>query len=38
MGHGIIMGAYHNVAMYTNIARTLIYHVLLWTIMIFLFS
>ncbi len=38
MGHAIIMGEYHDVAMYTDVARTFIYYVLLGPIMIFLFS
>ncbi len=37
MGRAIIMGAYH-VTMHTDVARTLIYYVLLFPIMIFLFS
>ncbi len=36
MGHDVVMGAYH-VTMHTDVARTLIYYVLLCPIMIFLF-
>ncbi len=38
MGHGIVMGTYHDVTMHTDVAMTLIYYVLLRPIMIFLFS
>ncbi len=38
MGHNIVMGTYHDDIMHTDIARTLIYYVLLHPIMIFLFS
>ncbi len=38
MGHDIVMGTFHDVAMHSDVARTLIYYVLLCPIMIFLFS
>ncbi len=38
MGHGIIMGTYHDVTMHTDVATTLIYYVLLRPTVIFLFS
>ncbi len=38
MNHGIVIGKYHDVTMYTVVATTLIYYVLLHPIMIFLFS
>ncbi len=38
MSHDIVMGAYHGLTMHTDVARTLIYYVLLCPIMIFLFS
>ncbi len=38
MGHGTVMGTYHDVTMHTDVATTLIYYVLLRPIMIFLFS
>ncbi len=37
MGHDVMV-AYHDVTMHTDVARTLIYYVLLHPIMIFLFS
>ncbi len=33
MGYDIIMGAYHNVTMHTDIAKTLIYYVLISLLM-----
>ncbi len=38
IGHGIVMGTYHDVTMHTDVATPLIYNVLLRPIMIFLFS
>ncbi len=38
MGHSIVVGTYHDVTMHTDVAMTLIYYVLLCSIMIFLFS
>ncbi len=38
MGHEVVMGAYHDVTMHTDVARTLIYYALLCLNMIFLFS
>ncbi len=38
MGHGIVMDTYHDVTKDTDVATTLIYYVLLYLIMIFLFS
>ncbi len=38
MGHDVVMGIYHDVTMQTDVARILIYYVLLHPIMIFLFS
>ncbi len=38
MSNGVAMGTYHDVAMHTDVARTLIYYVLLWPSIIFLFS
>ncbi len=38
MGHDIVMGTYHDVTMHINVARTLIYYVLLGAIMIFPFA
>ncbi len=38
MGHDIVMGTYNDVTMHTDVARTLLYYVLLRPIMIFLFS
>ncbi len=38
MGHGIAMGTYHDVTMHADVVTTLIYYVLLRSIMIFLFS
>ncbi len=38
MGHSIVVGTYHDATMYTDVAITLIYYVLLRPIIIFLFS
>ncbi len=38
MGYNILMGAYHDVRVHIDVARTLIYYVLLGPIKIFLFS
>ncbi len=38
MGHGIVMGTYHDVTIHADVATNLIYYVLLRPIMIFLFS
>ncbi len=38
MGYHIVIGAYHDVTMNTDVARTLIYYVLIHPILIFLFS
>ncbi len=38
MGHGIVMGTYHDVTMHTDVVTTLIYYELLCRIVIFLFS
>ncbi len=38
MGHGIVVGTYHDVTMHTDVATILIYYVLLRPIMISLFS
>ncbi len=37
MGHGIVVGTYHDVTVHTDVATTLIYYVLIYPIMIFLF-
>ncbi len=37
MGCNVVIGTYHDVTMYTDVTRTLIYYVLLCAIMIFLF-
>ncbi len=36
MGHDVVMGTYHDATIHTDVARTLIYYVLLCPIMIFL--
>ncbi len=38
MGHDVAMSTYHDGTLHTEVARTLIYYVLLLPIMIFLFS
>ncbi len=38
MGHDVVIGTYHDVTMHTDVARMLIYYVLIRPIMIFLFS
>ncbi len=38
MGHDGVIGTYHDVTMQTDVARMLIYYVLIRPIMIFLFS
>ncbi len=38
MSHDVVMGTDHDVTMHTDVARTLIYYVLLRPIMIFKFS
>ncbi len=38
MGHNVVIGTYHDVTMQTDVARMLIYYVLIRPIMIFLFS
>ncbi len=38
MGHDVVIGTYHDVTMQTDVARMLIYYVLIRSIMIFLFS
>ncbi len=38
MGHDLVMEAYHDVTMHADVARNLIYYVLLSLIVIFLFS
>ncbi len=37
MGHDVVIGTYHDVTMQTDVARMLIYYVLIRSIMIFLF-
>ncbi len=38
MGHDVVIGTYHDITMQTDVARMLIYYVLIRPIMIFLFS
>ncbi len=38
MGHDVVIGTYHDVTTQTDVARMLIYYVLIRPIMIFLFS
>ncbi len=38
MGHEVVFGSYHDVTMQADVARMLIYYVLLHPVMIFLFS
>ncbi len=38
MGHDVVIGTYHDVTMQIDVARMLIYYVLIRPIMIFLFS
>ncbi len=38
MGHRIVVGTYHDITMQADVARMLIYYVLILPIMIFLFS